>query len=670
MAERRKWGWRKKKHPYPAIKRSERLAAFNNRYYSDTKTVKLSREDRLAIVEQALVLLEGNYVHLPLKRAMHAVDPIQRLKLLKNHLKETSEDKLPDEMLFHQEMQRIFTSTRDFHTSYSLSAPFNQRTAYLPFLIEEYFEEANKKDPKFLVSKVAEGFEHPTFKQGVEILTWNGTPIKRAIEVNGESQPGSNLEARFANGLSSLTIRPLGSSLPPDEETVAITYRQPNGPDLELRQEWWVFTRERDAPRFIGSRELNLGMDIRKAAVNEARLFLFAPAFAKKGAGQPVPQTARIGSGLEITTHKTNMADTFRAWSIKTNRGREFAYIRIFSFDAENTSSFVREFVRLVKTLPQDGLVIDVRNNPGGNINAGERLLQLLTPHQIKPELFEILNTPQNLELCRRVRKSHELSRWKKSLEEAVETGALYSLGFPLTDEASCNSKGQVYFGPVVLVTDALCYSTTDMFAAGFKDHDIGVVMGVSGNTGAGGANVWGHEQFLQLMKGKSNSPYQRLPRGVGMRVAFRRSIRVGNRAAGRPLEDLGVIPDARHHMTKADLVNNNSDMLKRAIRILASRKVYSLSAKVGQRPDGTVSTIATTQNISRLDLYIDDRPQRTTNVVDAGKGRTRFTVRPPRRQDGSKDAHVISLRGFDGKKLVAALEIRCPHSASRLPPR
>ena len=38
------------------------------------------------IVEQALVLLEQNYVHLPLKMAMHAVNPVQRLRLLRTQL--------------------------------------------------------------------------------------------------------------------------------------------------------------------------------------------------------------------------------------------------------------------------------------------------------------------------------------------------------------------------------------------------------------------------------------------------------------------------------------------------------------------------------------------------------------------------------------------------------
>jgi len=51
----------------------------------------LSCEDRQRIVGQALLLIEQNYVHLPLKRAMYAIDPAQRLKLLLQRLEQTPE---------------------------------------------------------------------------------------------------------------------------------------------------------------------------------------------------------------------------------------------------------------------------------------------------------------------------------------------------------------------------------------------------------------------------------------------------------------------------------------------------------------------------------------------------------------------------------------------------
>src|SRR4051794_33728513 len=52
----------------------------------------LSRQERLRIVEQALVLMEMNYVHLPMKRAIHAIDPIQQLRLLRFQLAEWNAD--------------------------------------------------------------------------------------------------------------------------------------------------------------------------------------------------------------------------------------------------------------------------------------------------------------------------------------------------------------------------------------------------------------------------------------------------------------------------------------------------------------------------------------------------------------------------------------------------
>ena len=74
-----------------------------------------------------------------------------------------------------------------------------------------------------------------------------------------------------------------------------------------------------------------------------------------------------------------------------------------------------------------------------------------------------------------------------------------YSHGYPLLRPSAYNNIGQKYQGPVLLVTDAMCYSTTDIFAAGFQDHRIGTVLGVDENTGAGGANVWEYRFIADL---------------------------------------------------------------------------------------------------------------------------------------------------------------------------
>jgi hypothetical protein len=92
-----------------------------------------------------------------------------------------------------------------------------------------------------------------------------------------------------------------------------------------------------------------------------------------------------------------------------------------------------------------------------------------------------------------------------------VEMRSCFSQGFPLTNPVDCNNIGQIYQGPVVLVTDALCYSTTDIFVAGFQDHGIGPILGCHASTGAGGANVWGDGDLRELTIRPKN-PFVPLP--------------------------------------------------------------------------------------------------------------------------------------------------------------
>ncbi len=609
----------------------------------------LSRSERLSIVAQALVLLDMNYVHLPLKRAMHAVDPIQRLKLLKFRLAEMSESEMPSEMLFHQRMLEIFTSARDIHTMYLLPAPFNDMTAYLPFLIEEYFE---KRQQKFMVSRIVENYYDPlrdkgpeylNYEPGVEVLYWNGMPIGRAIEVNGEKQAGSNIEARFARGLDNLTIRPMGTSLPPDERWVTLTYKsmKKGGAEFEMKQEWLVFNpreieRKKDTQDVHRIREQisvrtdqKRAVDQKKTEINRVKKILY-PGIQQNDSDD-----------FQRDVIKTRMADTLRAERIRVH-GREIGYIRIFTFEVTPTR-LVNGIMRILvsRSFPKEGLILDVRGNGGGQIDAGERLLQLFTPRRIKPELFEFINTPLNLEICRNAPKNWELSKWAKSIAESVMTNATYSSGFPITSEASCNDIGQVYYGPVVLITDALSYSATDIFAAGFQDNEIGKILGTSGNTGAGGANVWPLRDLRIALGKQEKGPFTSLPRGTGMSVAVRRSVRVGKHS-GRPLEELGIIPDHRHYMTRNDLLGRNRDLIKQAAKLLIKEPVYGISVKLLQNRDQSRTIEVTTKNISRLDIYINDRPFKTIDTTDE-------TMRVGKIPQGMKETKsILLLKGFN----------------------
>jgi hypothetical protein len=357
---------------------------------------------------------------------------------------------------------------------------------------------------------------------------------------------------------------------------------------------------------------------------------------------------------------RKDLEDIFYA-EIKRVDGVDIGYIRLFSFDVDDPEEFVEEFRKVITSadFPQERLIIDVRGNGGGKIRAGERLLQLFTPHRIKPELFEFINTPLNLDICRLAPKQWNLARWADSIAESVVTGATYSSGFPLNSEESCNDIGQVYHGPVILITDALSYSTTDIFAAGFQDNGVGEVLGTSDNTGAGGANVWWYEDLMNAVRAAPNSPFKPLPKGADLLVAVRRSIRVG-RQAGRPLEELGITPDYRHHMTRRDLLRANDDLIRKAARILDQKPVYSLSVKSSRWKNGfrdvvvragsKIQSGAKVRNIARLDVYVGGRLIKTFESEDGSIKARRLTLKHRR---GKND---LLVQAFDGtNNLVAA---------------
>ena len=234
------------------------------------------------------------------------------------------------------------------------------------------------------------------------------------------------------------------------------------------------------------------------------------------------------------------------------------------------------------------------------------------------------------------------MAPWRASLKQAVSTGALYSAGVPLSPEDIVNSWGQIYFGPVVLVTDAYCYSACDMFAAGFQDHEIGTVLGVADFTGAGGANVLTHGDLLSDWSG---GPLQSLPAGAGMRVSLRRTLRVGKRA-GEPVEDLGVARDKPHDMTRDDLLNGNVDLLAKAGALLAAGTPRRFDAGLALQGQTLIVSL-TTEGIRSLDLYVDDRPVLAGVALTDGDSDHQI----PKPRSGAR----LRLEGFDGKKLVAA---------------
>ncbi|GAB7552252.1 hypothetical protein NRB_17540 [Novosphingobium sp. 11B] len=678
------------------------------RQFRETVAGTLTQQDRLLIVDQAIRMLDNFYVHRPLKEAIHAVRPIQSLRVLQRRLQQAADipSSQSDELSFHNQITQIFNSVRDLHTNYQLPRPFSDYIAYLPFEVAPFYEDGQRR---YIVTRTIKNyaFADPAFAPGAELLVWNGVAIDRAVRANAEQTAGSNEAARHARGVSSLTIRPMNTTLPPDADFVTLTFVVPGGAidetgdHRELRQSWFVrFTSSvggdgaamatapgagqnamppagmpNAAPPDLANAALSsleigresvaraedllygegaapappqqqpvitqpapslgdlswaaaLGLDNTADAVREARQLIFEPearqslqsrkraepVFGIKGSASPETISDTVAFAEIPVEVPWNLA--FRAGT-RTIGGLDYGHVQIRTFNVSDPDGFVAEFVRLAEQLPERGLILDVRGNGGGHIWAAERLLQTLTPNEIDPERMQFLVTPGTVDLARNNPKTSQipLNAWQESLDEAVETGAIYSHAFPMTDRASCNSTGQRYYGPVVLVVDGNCYSATDIFAAGFQDHSIGPVLGVASNTGAGGANVWTHWLLTSALPfGWGLKP---LPNQAGMRVAIRQCLRVGARG-GALLEDFGVVPDRIHPPTRADVMSGDIDLLAQAAELLAKSPPRSIKVAVpasGGTGAGKRKVTITTSGIDRLDIYVDGRPKESLDL-------------------------------------------------------
>jgi hypothetical protein len=614
----------------------------------------LTQAERRLLVEQALVLMEQNYVHLPLKAAMHAVNPVQRLRLLRARLERQTPETMPPEWTFHAELSAIFHSVRDLHTNYLLPLPYAGKIAFLPFEIEEYLEDGR---PRYLVTRVMSGFSAPGFGRGADVTHWNGIPMARAVDIQADRFAGSNPAARHSRGVQSMTIRSLRLHLPPDEEWVTVSYRGLDGAEHELRQAWVVadnLPSSVDADT-VSPAAVAMGLDLEGDETARAKKMLFLPEVValEQAADEIDTTTTSAEAGEEVAT---TMPGVFRARSVATPSGT-FGHLRIFTFSVNDPNGFVAELVRLMQLLPQDGLIVDVRGNGGGHIHASEFALQTLTARRISPEPVQFTATPLNTRICRRHRDNPtnqiDLGPWYRSMDESTETGATFSGAFSITPEHGANAIGQQYFGPVVLVTDARCYSATDIFAAGFQDHAIGPVLGVDDNTGAGGANVWTQALLKQLLEIPSpvdtTSPYRTLPHGANMRVSIRRTVRVG-RLAGTPVEDLGVVPNHRHKMTRRDLLEDNVDLLAHAGRLLAEQPLRRLDVVGVDIRDGSLVLELDGTGIDWVAVYVDGRPRAS---ADLQTGTTTVSVA------GVSAATTVRADGYAGGELAACRTVR-----------
>src|SRR4029079_5561093 len=109
-------------------------------------------------------------------------------------------------------------------------------------------------------------------------------------------------------------------------------------------------------------------------SIRQAKMLFFAP-HVLTGEAAPPKARSRCRKRTAATVIPSELPKTLEAKKVKAPGG-PFGYLRVWAFDAP-PEDFLKELLRLIPLLPERGLIIDIRNNPGGFIWAAELALQL-----------------------------------------------------------------------------------------------------------------------------------------------------------------------------------------------------------------------------------------------------------------------------------------------------
>jgi hypothetical protein len=631
-----------------------------------------SGAERELIMDQAALMFNHLYPHLPFKTDIyHFLHPQDFL----DQNVRPGFDTL-SEADFHDLVVAAFSLVRDAHTLYVKPSPFRGAMAFLPFQMSPYEDGAGRHYvvTKVMTSRKDGGFGHPFFGPGAEILFWGQEPIDFHVQRAAGRLPGGNPAASFKRGAFHCTVRPLAYvQLPFDDELPAATiqYRPLGRAEVRaIRLPWGIATGFGRSAGFPGS-AFSVSVLAEASKFGSNMLHGSRKVLKPQQTATDPNQVSTLPEAFEFQHTNATAGQGALDPTILTGEshpGARFGYIRIKRFSDSGsaigmTDRIVNEFQRILNLMDKvapDGLVLDIRTNPGGDVHAAERMLQMLTPGKISPQSFHLANTPAMLQILQSLKAAAaqerslsaaddtrltdaklELGPWMEDADnQPLPNGERLTSGKPLTDFWSANDIGQVYQGRVGLLVDGLTYSAADIFAAGFQDHQIGRIFGTDATTGGGGANVWSHADLLQKLGPTPGIPLAILPRDAAMSLAIRRCSRVGF-FQGQPVEDVGVTVDDRFPpASPEDVVAGFPSLIHRACEFLGFMPTFRIDVtKISLPRNGSVIVELETRSIVTLQFFLEGHLAMT-----AAAGEQPYTVPP---LPGNTSPSLLRIKGY-----------------------
>ncbi|MCX5796220.1 MAG: protease-like activity factor CPAF [Elusimicrobia bacterium] len=501
---------------------------------------------------------------------------------------------------FQDLLASLVASMRDYHVSISFDSTERAR---LPFLV------TGAEGKYFLAYIDREQLPEANFpfQLGDEVVTFDGKPTGEAVQQLAARLGGNTAgtDLRLAELFLTNRRRSRGDQVPQGDVTFSI--RGQDGKVVKARMAW-DYTPElvpqdvpvRDAGLLsadqpaavapesaidgsIGAPQLSASSlkSLLSRAVANA-IHPLAKLFAEmrdEAADNPFMIGAKKSfvPSLGKVLWQAGEDDPFHAYIFETKDGRKAGFVRIASY--EGGAKEAKAFGALTAKFNKEGiksLVIDQVNNPGGDVFYMYALLSHLTDKPLKTPHHRLIigenNAKWAADLLLKVMQGAQGSSAQRAApkadaeekdEEPTASGypvtqkfmqlfvrfaqfilKQFDAGKRFTDLTWINGVDEIdpapkaeerYTGPILLLTNELDFSGGDFFPAVMQDNKRVTQMGVR-TAGAGGMVM----------------PFE-LPNQFGI-ADLNATWSIAERANGKPIENLGVVPDIPYNMTQKDL--------------------------------------------------------------------------------------------------------------------
>jgi len=518
----------------------------------DLKPKEYSPEERELVAKQALMMVRDLYVHreLKIKDFGAGADPVPRLEdMVKRAGTMSDED-------FHVAMQKIFLDLHDHHTNYLAPMPLRCSYVLAPLAFADVYDDGKlkvivKNRTRLLKDETP---ETEVAKPGDELVAINGKPVAELIEEGKRYSGGANDDAMIMGAVMDLSLIALAQHPMPAVDTIKYTLKNGTS-EYTVDSKYFAALNVpgcADEGESDAKRKILFKRELLRAENPTVRIYkdLVAP---EKAAPFSEEETLPIG----------------QFYSVKNPAGKIAKFdLETFMPEGDASADSIIHQVRLLleKSQPEAAaLLIDLRGNGGGLITLAEGLTQLFTPSNVDAMPVRFLPTQLNLDTFLKANQGKE-NGWSQDAKDGMASRSKYTKPRTITSSDAANRYGQVWFKPVVVLTDATCYSACDLFAAAMQDHAAATIIGTHSTTGAGGANVMSYDIFRQIFdQAGGDNPFVKLPGKQEMRVSWRQTIRVGKNK-GELIEDAGVKSDVTVRYVTEDVVGGESRVLMREV--------------------------------------------------------------------------------------------------------